>query len=226
MVVFPDVDSALPAKLSGAALPADDLDDSSLAWDDMDLHRWLKDTERELPNFGSYQMSTIPAEFGSNGLPTEHVQQNPSGSSPNLLEVDRLTHPDIIGGTVTPIYHAEPIIAHIAQPHIGPSALYIFGGRSPVSLQHQREDKLSRTGTGVGGSGGAEAGRVKSTLIAKAEHLIPMEAVDLCAQAITPWVVEQVERWRADEAKLSLGWAERSLKEKTTVSEGWTKALL
>ncbi|KAK5718430.1 hypothetical protein LTR15_008157 [Elasticomyces elasticus] len=237
-MIFPESEVALASGRPAENDPVNTDASSALSWNDMDMYRWFRDPGRELPVVDSSKMpvtlattkhqevfSYLRPNYGS-----EHMAEHISGTlpdantSPNVVEVDRLFHPDVIGppGAVTPFYRAEPIIAHMALPHVRPSVLYIFGGRSPVSLPHQREDKLSRTGTSVGGNGGADAGRVKSILIGKAAHLAPMEATGACAEAIVPWLVEQLDGWKSDEVKVSRGWAERSLKEKATVSEEWT----
>ncbi|KAK4956525.1 hypothetical protein LTR10_006052 [Elasticomyces elasticus] len=237
-MIFPESEVALASGRPAKNDPVNTDASSALSWNDMDMYRWFRDPGRELPVVDSSKMpvtlattkhqevfSYLRPNYGS-----EHMAKHISGTlldantSPNVVEVDRLFHPDVIGppGAVTPFYRAEPIIAHMALPHVRPSVLYIFGGRSPVSLLHQREDKLSRTGTSVGGNGGADAGRVKSILIGKAAHLAPMEATGACAEAIVPWLVEQLDGWKSDEVKVSRGWAERSLKEKATVSEEWT----
>ncbi|KAK3624903.1 hypothetical protein LTR56_020717 [Elasticomyces elasticus] len=233
-IVFPESKVALASAPPEEDMSVETDTSSALSWNDMDMYRWFRDPERELPEINSSKMpvtlaTTKHQEVFSylrpnfSGLPSQHIRGPPSpDASPNVVEVDRLFHPDIVGPTVTPFYRAEPVITHMALPHVRPSVLYVFGERSPVSSPQQREDKLSRTGTSVGGSGGAEAGRVKSVLIGKAAHLAPMEATAACAEAIVPWLVEQSNGWKSDEVKISRGWAERSLKDKATVSEEWT----
>lgn len=174
------------------------------------------------PNAGSlYETLKATAKVAeASSVPTQFTE-----------DIDRMQFADILGppGTTTPFYRAEPIIAHLALPHIRPSVLYVFGGRSPLSSPKLREAKLERTGVGIGGSGGAEAGHVKNVILAKSGHLVPMEDVNGCAEATSTWLEKVAERWKQDEAKYQTRWEEKSSKEKVTVTSEWVekvKALL
>lgn len=137
--------------------------------------------------------------------------------------VDRLFYPDVVGpaGTITPFYRPEPIIAFKSLPYVRASVLYVFADQSPMSTQEMVGDKMATTGVGPGGSGGAVEGRVKQVLLKGAGHLVPMEAPGQCAAAAAAWCTSEVKRWKADEARIAHGWAEKSLQEKSTVSKEW-----
>ncbi|KAK5736707.1 hypothetical protein LTR17_007211 [Elasticomyces elasticus] len=151
-IVFPESEVALASGRPGEDNPVNTDASSALSWNDMDMYRWFRDPGRELPEIDSFKMpvtlattkhqevfSYLRPNFGPAGLPSQHILgETDPNASPNVVEVDRLTHPDILGppSSVTPFYRAEPIIAHMALPHVRPSVLYIFGGRSPVSLPH------------------------------------------------------------------------------------------
>lgn len=71
------------------------------------------------------------------------------------------SHPDIIGPphAIYPFYRYEPILAWNLLRHIRPPVLYLFGEKSPFSSPQGREEKLERTGSGIGGNGGHERDR-------------------------------------------------------------------
>lgn len=52
--------------------------------------------------------------------------------------------------------HAEPGITVRNLPFVRPSVYSIFGKKSPIFFPKLQSEKMSRTGTGVGGSGGEE----------------------------------------------------------------------
>ncbi|OCK78791.1 toxin biosynthesis protein-like protein [Lepidopterella palustris CBS 459.81] len=114
---------------------------------------------------------------------------------------NRNTHPDLspLENPQTPFYRPEPIITFHQLPHLRPSVLYIFGSLSYLSSPELRADKLIMTGTGVGGSGGANEGRVKEVLLEDVGHLIPMERVGETAENVAQWVGAEMDRWRAVE---------------------------
>jgi len=76
---------------------------------------------------------------------------------------NRQTHPDLDlhAQDTDPFYRSEPPRTFYNLEHLRPSILYIFGGQSPLSQPDWRKAKMERTGTGVGGSGGADEGKVK-----------------------------------------------------------------
>jgi hypothetical protein len=84
---------------------------------------------------------------------------------------------------MTLFYRAEPIIAHLALPHVRHSVIYVFGGKSPLSSPELLSAKLERTVAGIGGSRGAVVGRVKQVILPKTGHLVPMKDVHGCANA-------------------------------------------
>ena len=86
-----------------------------------------------------------------------------------------------------------------------------------------RELRLETTGTGVGGSGGVKEGRVKEVLFEDLGHLIPMEAVERCADAASAWLVPEMERWQREEDEFNRMWSETGIREKTMVDEEWIR---
>jgi hypothetical protein len=102
--------------------------------------------------------------------------------------------------------------------------LYVFGSLSGVSQEELNKSKVARTGTGVGGSGGAAEGRVKGVTLDGVGHLIPMEAAGRTASAAAEWIGTEMFRFR-DEAKAWEAWRAKSLKEKQDTDETWRKMM-
>ena len=141
------------------------------------------------------------------------------------LVVNRRTHPDLdLRATDKyPFYRPEPIAVFNDLPRLRPSTLYIFGGQSDLSTPDLRKQKMERTGTGVGGSGGAEADRVKEVVLEDVGHLVPMEAVARCAAAAGEWLASDLRRWRGEEADFKREWEAKDKRARSTISEEWEK---
>ena len=143
----------------------------------------------------------------------------------NQLLVNRRTHPDLDVGDagMDLFYRPEPKIVFNDLPRLRPSTLYIFGGQSQFSTPDLRKQKLERTGTGVGGSGGTEADQVREVVLEGVGHLVPMEAVARCAAAAGEWLTSELKRWRGEEAEFKREWDGNERRAKFTVSEEWKK---
>lgn len=119
-----------------------------------------------------------------------------------------------------PFYRPEPLQVFRRLPELRPSTLYIFGEKSELSPPEQREAKMSRTGTGVGGSGGAAAGRVKEVVL-DCGHLVAMEKVQECAESITAFLGSEMERWRREKEEFEKFWNRKKRREQITIDEHW-----
>ncbi|KAF1816933.1 alpha/beta-hydrolase [Eremomyces bilateralis CBS 781.70] len=133
---------------------------------------------------------------------------------------NRLTHPDITptGMPQTPFYRPEPIITYHNLPHLRPSVFYVFGDESALSAPEFRDQKLSITGVGVGGSGGVAEGRVDHVILKDTGHLIPMEKVGETADRAMGWIGKEVARYRVIEEASRREWDRLSDGEKRTMS--------
>ncbi|KAL4802370.1 alpha/beta-hydrolase [Aspergillus unguis] len=118
------------------------------------------------------------------------------------------SHPDIIGParTTSLFYRTEPILLWNMLPHIRPSVLFVFGGKSPISTAPRRGDLLERTGTGVGGSGGVKQGKVKEVTVLRAGHTVPLEEVDLVSESVVEWVRGEMGRWNDEQERVKREW--------------------
>lgn len=139
--------------------------------------------------------------------------------------INRLTHPDLdleLGPTY-PFYRPEASSTFKKLPFLRPGVLYIHGGRSDLSAPELRAARMQSTGVGVGGSGGAEDGRVEQVVIEKAGHLVPMEAVGESADAAASWLATEMQRWAQLERDFEAQWNSKTKIEKQTVSEEWKR---
>ncbi|CAH0047326.1 unnamed protein product [Clonostachys solani] len=119
-----------------------------------------------------------------------------------------------------PFYRPEPLQVFRRLPEMRPSVLYIFGGSSELSRSQQREKKMVQTGVGVGGSGGAVAGRVKEVVL-DCGHLVAMEKVSECADAITAFLESELELWRKEKREFERYWNKKSRREQITIDKAW-----
>ena len=55
---------------------------------------------------------------------------------------------------------------------------------------------MHRTGSGEGGSGGSKMGRVSSRVLKGESHFAPVEAPDVCAQAVVEFLETELPSWR------------------------------
>lgn len=105
-------------------------------------------------------------------------------------------------------------------PFVRPSVCYIFGKRSPMSSPKLQAEKMSRTGTGVGGSGGVAAGKVVKVEIG-AGHLAVMEAVGKCAEVSAEWFGKWLEGWKEEEEIVKERGSRKSERGMMVVSGEW-----
>ncbi|KAB8211982.1 alpha/beta-hydrolase [Aspergillus parasiticus] len=140
---------------------------------------------------------------------------------------DALEVPDMLGPLAPDqrCYRPESILAAKLVPHIRPSVLYVSGSRSPLCRVGTHEELARKTGTGFGGSGGMPYNRVRHVLVDHAGHSVPLERVDATAEAVGLWMQEEVQRWRADQARIASGWEGRSLREKSMFSPEWLETM-
>ncbi|KAI1038814.1 hypothetical protein LB503_007795 [Fusarium chuoi] len=119
-----------------------------------------------------------------------------------------------------PFHRPEPpkIFRHL--PELRPSTLFVFGKQSEFSSPERRQEKMLTTGTGVGGSGGAAAGRVQGKTL-DCGHLIPMEKVSECADVISLFVGKEIRRWRDQQESFKRYRESMSRRQQITIDEQW-----
>jgi len=136
--------------------------------------------------------------------------------------VDREMVPDMNPNTVNkfPFYRPEPPNTLVRLPELRPSVRYIFGSESPMSSPEARQNKMELTGTGVGGSGGAVAGRVRQVVLQGVGHLVAMEESTKCADAAALWLGDETRRFKVAREEYTT-WMKQNLLAKSTLSDEW-----
>lgn len=203
------------------------------AWDPRVIERQIKYGLRDLPTaiHPSYpaQGDDVPVTLST----TKHhevfsfLRPNYEGSGHEGRPVNRKKHPDVHPGldTIYPFYRPEIPSIYFRLPEVRPSVLYVFGELSYMSSPEAIETKLAQTGSGVGGSGGIQDGKVKGVTLKNVGHLVAMEAVQECADAAAEWIDNEIRNWKAEEEEFRQKWVTKTLVEKQTVDEEWKKRI-
>ena len=82
---------------------------------------------------------------------------------------------------------------------------------------------MSRTGTGIGGSGGIQEDKVRERVFESVGHLLPMEIPLEVAEASANFIERELKQWREDEQAWKKAWKAKSKAEKTILSETWKR---
>lgn len=202
------------------------------AWDPRALSQWIKYGLRDLPTAlypqrgdGENPPVTLtttkaqevfsylrPKYYGQSGLAPEE-DHNVYGDM----------HPDDVEKEY-PFYRPEPSEIFRRLPEVKPPVLYIFGKTSELATLDLRRKKLETTGTGVGGSGGQKAGRVKEVVL-DSGHLVPMENVTECAEAAASFANEEISRWQEMNEAWQQRWVQKSRLERISLDDQWKKMI-
>ena len=106
----------------------------------------------------------------------------------------RLVAPELDTENATRLFHRpETVLTFQNLPNVRPNVLWVFGALSPINTVASQAEKVARTGTGLGGNGGVEAGKVEKEVVEKGGHLLPFENVQRCASLVAPWLERQIE---------------------------------
>jgi pimeloyl-ACP methyl ester carboxylesterase len=198
-------------------------------WDRRVLDAWIRHGVREVPTSlypdapaGSVTLvSTKHMEVFTYLRPTYQAIDARTGRR----FFDRSKIPDVSDAGLAVVgpgrlYRPEVPNVALALPQLRPGVLWIFGGTSMSSPPELRREKMELTGIGVGGSGGAKAGRVKEFVLEGVGHLVCMDKPNECATQAASWIGPEVERWREEERELE-SWWRKSAKEKQIIDEEW-----
>ena len=98
-----------------------------------------------------------------------------------------------------PFYQPANPTTAMRLPELRPSVLWVAGEDSTVCPPETRKEKMELTGYGVGGSGGARAGRVKELVVEGTGHLVAMEKPGVVASNAAVFIRGEVARWRKEE---------------------------
>ncbi|KAL9051331.1 MAG: hypothetical protein Q9162_006085 [Coniocarpon cinnabarinum] len=144
----------------------------------------------------------------------------------------RKTHPDVSEewNSSKPFYRAEPLLTFQNLPQLRPPVLYIFASdRSAMSAPEMVQDRVSNTGTGIGGNGGTAAGAVGVIDIKDAGHFVPFEKPGEVAQNMNQWLARRMREWKIEEEDHLREWTRIPKREKMTFTKDrlywtdWTK---
>ena len=164
-------------------------------WDPRALDKYLQYGLRETPT----TLYPHESKSGPVTLTTTKHQEAWSYVRSNFISrpdesQTRLVVPDLNAENSTHLFHAPQMVQTWTNlPHVRPNILWVFGELSPINTLGLQEEKMRLTGTGVGGSGGAKAGRVQKELVKKGGHMLPFEKVGECASALALWLGKQME---------------------------------
>ena len=231
----PGPNAALPSTLRKEPWPSQVAAEASfrknkffLSWDHRVLDRYLEYGLRNTPT------AIYPSEpAGSVTLTTTKHQEAWTYLRPrfeplsNDDRVERLLAPDLDPDKEGRyLYHrAEPGLVLEFLPYVRPPVLYIYGDNSPISTPTAQDIMINNTGIELGGSGGAKAARVAKIVLQSSGHLIPMDKVTQCAQAVGTEVGKQQLRFKADEAILESFHSRKSERDGLVVSKAWQEGV-
>ncbi|KAF5866560.1 hypothetical protein ETB97_011445 [Aspergillus alliaceus] len=172
-------------------------------WDPRARDRYLRYGLRQVPTrlYDPARDPKVPRTAVT--LTTTKHQESWNYFTPNLEgeERDRLLLPDWDAEKERPYLFSRPECWSAMRnlPFIRPSVLWVFGGRSFLSLPDAQDSKMQVTGTGIGGSGGVAQGMVEKAVLLKGGHTLVFEQVDWCASTIADWMHRWFQGWLEDE---------------------------
>ncbi|KAI6844671.1 toxin biosynthesis protein-like protein [Hortaea werneckii] len=110
----------------------------------------------------------------------------------------RTKYPDLHPGVLEthPFYRPEDLYVWNALPSLRPRSLYICPDSGPLSNPKAHQEKLERTGSGLGGNGGVKEGNVSACTVQGTGHLLPFEKPVECARLAAEWLGSEVRTWR------------------------------
>ncbi|KAH7144173.1 Alpha/beta hydrolase family-domain-containing protein [Dactylonectria estremocensis] len=198
------------------------------AWDPRVLDRWIKHGLRQTPT--ELHLTNKDSNDHSVTLTTSKHQELFTFLRPTYRNYPAETFRDKDPATEFEhpgykFYRPEPAYVFNRLRELRPSVLYIFGDKSELSTPERRKEKMETTGVGVGGSGGASAGRVREALL-DCGHLVAMEKVAETADAIAEFVTMEMQEWKREKQELVQYWGRRSRKEQITIDERWSKEVV
>jgi len=135
---------------------------------------------------------------------------------------ERLRAPDLSPEYRTHIFNRpEMVLVNQILPNVRPHVLWVFGESSNINTTEGREDKLKRTGTGVGGSGGAGVGQVEAVTLANQQHMLPLERPEDVAQLLASWLEKQLKDYRGVEDWYRTNESGKSERDMLVLSKSW-----
>jgi hypothetical protein len=193
------------------------------------LDNILKYGIRKIPT-ALYPVSETAKEGAYTLTTTKHqevwsfLRPNFEGRDPetSMSRIDRLLFPDINPAQRGVLfYRAEIGTAQEYLAYLRPSVLFIFGAKSNLSTPERQNEKMERTGNGVGGSGGVKMGEVEKHVFENLGHMAPLEEVGGCASVIGEWMGKRLRQFRDDEEALRDIDTQKSTSDMLITSQRW-----
>jgi pimeloyl-ACP methyl ester carboxylesterase len=204
-------------------------------WDPRCVEQYIRFGLRPIPtalhpssNSGAVTLTTTKAQEAWTYLRLNAGPRDNSGGveTKQFLNVDLATVPRE-GDNNNPSYALVCpwcCVAFEYLPFVRPSVLYIFGEKSHINIPERRRDKLERTGKGLGGSGGFAENQVRSEILSKGSHMVPLEKVHDTARLLSSWLESQIKLYRVEKEFWDHGHdSEKSDKDGVALSLRWTK---
>lgn len=223
--------SVLPLTLKVDKWPSKDIAMASItkspfyaSWDQRVLGLFRKHGLRALSKIGDDGPVTLVTTKDQEVFSFARAAYPSSTLSLDSFVLSRVTHPDMgpNRSPTHPFYRPEATVIYQQLPFLRPSCLFIYGDRSHMngSKPQGRKDKLSITGTAVGGSGGAEAGLVQDVVL-KGSHFVPFESPEAITALLMDWFDREVGSWAKREAEESLAWHQIPYDQRSLVDSEW-----
>lgn len=195
------------------------------AWDPRVFEAWVKHGLRDLPTPLHPDTKSPQVTLTTTKHQEVFTFLRPAYPPSHAPDEDKLVDLDKSGPDTYPFYRPEPGATLLRLPSLRPPTYFILGGDSNMSLPFMRAEKLSLTGTGVGGSGGAAEGKVADIVLEGVGHLVPMEDVHASAEGAGMWFGKWIEEWRKEEEKFWQDWNKVQERDKAIVDEKWEKEI-
>ena len=205
-------------------------------WDERVLEKWIEFGLRDLPTEQYPEEIVVQRgvdESGGEGdggppvtLSTTVAQEvyfyvRASYHDKRLLQDEDLVndiHPEDRDGSQLSRPESQKLFRML--PEVKPSVLYVFGKQSEASTPEMRRAKMETTGTGVGGSGGAKAGKVEEVVL-DCGHLVGMERPGECAEAASSFIDAELGRWEIQERRRDEALEGLSRHERVGINDRW-----
>ncbi|GAO20134.1 uncharacterized protein UV8b_06265 [Ustilaginoidea virens] len=143
-----------------------------------------------------------------------------------MAEREVVPDSDPLAFNIGPFYRHELRLAWNMLPSMRPCVLYVNGAKSPFfGHPATREERLRRTGTGVGGNGGVKLGAVRQVVIEGGEHTMVFdESLKTVAAHVADWLADECRRWTEGPKRRRELWL-RDAKDKGSVGSDFLAAL-
>ena len=211
------------------------------AWDERVLDLWVQHGLRDCPTtlfpdsksgdvvtLTTTKHQEVMTFLRPNWAPRNSDEPSSAETTTSNPTQNRRTHPDLTPTETpqSPFYRGESTLVFAQLPHLRPSVFYIFGETSFLTADGAGiHEKMTLTGSGVGGSGGVKEGRVANVTVKGAGHLIPMEKVDDTARFVGEWIGRELVRWWDWEGKTVGEWEGRVGVERRVLTERFVEEL-